>query len=89
MDVQILGADGPIVWLPSFGDEGTNVWAACQEMGMAGFRLAVVETPDWNDALSPWPAPAVYQKMPPFGGHADLHVRGRRFVRHHCMPQPI
>ena len=71
MDVQILGADGPIVWLPSFGDEGANVWAACQEMELAGFRLAVVETPDWNDALSPWPAPAVYQKMPPFGGHAD------------------
>ncbi len=38
--------------------------------------LLVVDPGDWNDSLSPWPAPACFRGGGAFGGHADrfLHT---------------
>ena len=38
----------------------------------AGLNAWVVSVPvaHWNDALTPWPAPALYREEPDFGGHA-------------------
>ena len=38
----------------------------------AGLNAWVVTVPvaHWNDALTPWPAPALYREEPDFGGHA-------------------
>ena len=36
--------------------------------------LAAVGGIDWNDALSPWPAPKVFRGGGDFGGHAEEHL---------------
>ena len=37
----------------------------------ANANLLIVDPGDWNDALSPWPAPACFPGGGDFGGHAD------------------
>lgn len=38
-------------------------------------NLLVVDPGDWNDALSPWPAPACFRGGGAFGGHADRFLQ--------------
>jgi len=47
-----------------------NETAQIRERTSADFRLAAFRVTDWNDDLSPWPAPAVFGKTE-FGGNAE------------------
>jgi len=47
-----------------------NETAQIRERTSADFRLAAFRVTDWNDDLSPWPAPAVFGKTE-FGGSAE------------------
>ena len=38
-------------------------------------NLLVVDPGDWNDSLSPWPAPACFRGGGAFGGHADRFLQ--------------
>ncbi|MCO7110735.1 hypothetical protein NIA69_18635 [Gemmiger formicilis] len=45
------------------------------------FLLAAVQVENWNDDLSPWPAPPVWGKQG-FGGEAGIRLHGwRRLCR--------
>lgn len=37
--------------------------------------LVLLEQVDWNDDLTPWPAPGVFRKAKPFGGKAKDYLR--------------
>ena len=39
-----------------------------------GFVLITINTENWNDDLSPWPADPVFRNTPGFGGKADAHL---------------
>ena len=45
-----------------------RTWDALKE---PRFAMVVALGMDWFDDLTPWPAPNVYDLMPPFGGKAD------------------
>ncbi|MDO4867856.1 MAG: alpha/beta hydrolase-fold protein [Clostridia bacterium] len=52
--------------LEDLAEEAEHIRRLC---GGASFLLAACCVEDWNDELSPWPAPAVFGKQG-FGGHA-------------------
>lgn len=37
--------------------------------------MVVVSGFNWNDALTPWPAPGVFKEKKPFGGKADIFLK--------------
>ncbi len=59
----------PLVVVNGQGDEGAALYAAARAASDADFALAVVGGLDWDDELTPWPAPGVF-KGRDFGGHA-------------------
>ncbi len=73
------GADAPLFLLIAEDEEAASVWQAARALTSAPFRLAAFPAENWNDALSPWPAEAVFRGGGGFGGKAeetlDLLVR--------------
>lgn len=67
----------------AFGEQGWPVAYAhmdCREAALLAGRLervtlAAIEGADWNDDLTPWPAEAVFQGQPGFGGGAGAHLK--------------
>ena len=51
-------------------DEALNVLAKAYDV-----TLVLLEQVDWNDDLTPWPAPGVFKKAKPFGGRAHEYLR--------------
>ena len=64
------GQNGPFLYLIG-GDreEGAHIFDLLQDQVSCSFRLIAVSVSDWDDCLSPWPAPPVFGKNV-FGGHA-------------------
>ena len=60
----------PCVWLNTFTQEAEAVWEACQGLKTPPFALAAIQIDDWNSALSPWPAKAVFKGEQDFAGLA-------------------
>lgn len=64
------GQDGPFLYLiGGEREEGARIFDLLMEQVSDPFRLIAVSVPDWDDCLSPWPAPPVFGKDA-FGGHA-------------------
>lgn len=67
----LLGASGleaPVVYVVDLAEHPFDVVTAA-----AGLHATVVRVPvrNWNDSLTPWPAPGLRPDEPAFGGHAD------------------
>lgn len=67
--------EAPCVWLNTFSQEAEAVWNACQALGSPPFTLAAIHMDNWNDDLSPWPAPTVFKGKADFAGHADAYLK--------------
>ena len=64
------GQDGPFLYLiGGEREDGARIFDLLLEQAPGPFRLIAVSVPDWDDCLSPWPAPPVFGKNA-FGGHA-------------------
>ncbi|MBQ9007207.1 MAG: alpha/beta hydrolase [Atopobiaceae bacterium] len=66
----IVGSDGPsspAVFVIDSPDHPLDVTLLAH-----GRRCTIVMVPasNWNESLTPWPAPALYREEPPFGGKA-------------------
>ena len=61
----------PLIVLNSFAEEGDRVAEACSDLDLS---LLILRDLHWDDDLSPWPAPALSKKDPPFSGGADAHL---------------
>lgn len=67
-------ADAPLVVVPCFGGEGTQVWAELAKPGFARPVLAAVQVDDWEETLSPWPGKSPFRGGRDFGAGADAFV---------------
>ena len=65
----------PCVWLNTFSQEADVVLSACQELKTLPFSLAAIQIDDWNAALSPWPAKAVFKGEQDFAGQAGTYLQ--------------
>lgn len=83
------GINGSYDWLLVQPADATDMRLMDNEVSIiersahTSFTLVVVKIDKWNDALSPWPAPAVFGKRP-FGGCAKdtLH-----FIERELLPR--
>lgn len=53
--------------------EEVEEWAEAAADGYS-CTIVIVNGIDWNDDLTPWPAPGVFRKAKPFGGKADCFL---------------
>ena len=67
-------ADAPLVVLNCFGDEGGAVASELDDLADSSYSLLAVTVSDWNSALSPWKAPAVFKGESDFGCGADEYI---------------
>ena len=70
------GGEGalPTVYIHSVAGDGHCVWEACQRIGCPDFDLVSVYDFDFDGDLTPWPAPGVRKRQPPFKGNAENHL---------------
>lgn len=77
--VTVSGAEQAenVIWMHTFSDEAQAAFALLQPEMQARTAIAAVAMPDpdWNAMLSPWAAPALFKKEPPFAGNADTHLQ--------------
>lgn len=76
-DVKLFGEKRrgvPLVILNTVHDEGEEVWEAVRTLTDAVFTLAAVGRLDWNDDMTPWPAPPAARWDSPYGGSADGYL---------------
>ena len=66
--------DAPFVCLLAGREDSAQIRTLAQEMGAPPFSMAVIPVADWNDSLSPWPAPGL-RGGGDFGGGADAFLR--------------
>ena len=71
----------PLIVLNSFAEEGDRVAEACSDLDLS---LLILRDLHWDDDLSPWPAPALSKKDPPFSGGADAHLAR---IREEFLPE--
>lgn len=67
-------SDAPLVVLNCFGDEGEAVACELDKLVGVPYSLLAINVSDWNSALSPWKAPAVFKGEGDFGCGADEYV---------------
>lgn len=67
-------SDAPLVVLNCFGDEGEAVALELDKLVASPYSLLAVCVSDWNSALSPWKAPAVFKGESDFGCGADEYI---------------
>ncbi len=60
----------PVIWLPCQRSQGKNVFALLRKQCI----LFCLSDMDWNDDLSPWPAPRLFSASPDFGGQAPAFL---------------
>lgn len=61
------GADAPVVYVVDMVERPFDL-----EGMVSGRRCHIVTVPvaNWNDSLTPWPAPNIYRELPGYGGEA-------------------
>lgn len=69
--VSVYGGAGPVIYLPAGGQEMSALCQALIAAGCLPVTLAAVAGLEWGRDLTPWPAPAVYQKSGSFSGGAE------------------
>lgn len=67
-------AGAPLVVVNTLEGEGKALHGAVREMTGADFALAAVGSIDWEEDLTPWPAPSLEKGHPLRGGGADAYV---------------
>ncbi len=75
--------DRPLIVLNSFAEEGDRVAEACSGLDLS---FLIIRDLRWDDDLSPWPAPALSKKDPPFSGGADRHLSR---IREEYLPEAL
>lgn len=69
-----VASDAPLVVLNCFGDEGEAVACELDKLVGVPYSLLAINVSDWNSALSPWKAPAVFKGEGDFGCGADEYI---------------
>lgn len=64
----------PVIYLNAFQGNGSDVWAACQELDCPPFVLVTIGGLDWNRELSPWECDGTMRDSEPFAGGAFVYL---------------
>ncbi len=67
--------EAPLVVLNTVHGEGEKVHEAIEAETDADFSLVCVGGLDWDNEMSPWHAPSLSDKEPPFSGNADDYLK--------------
>lgn len=68
-------ADGPVVYLNTFGEEGEHVYRELVQADVAPYMtLVAVSVPDWNHDMTPWDIPPVFKGDAACTGGADDYL---------------
>ena len=65
----------PLVIVNTVHGEGEDVYSTVRSIVNSDFSYAAIAVPNWNDDMTPWPAPAIFPNGQPFGGHADSYLK--------------
>ena len=76
----------PLVLLNAGHGEGEVVRDQIAAETRAEFSLACIGDIDWDDELTPWPAPSAFSNQPPYGGGADAYLRA---LTNRVLPQIV
>ena len=66
--------DLPLVILNSYSSENEVVLENLKKLNCHDYVLAIVSNLNWNDDMTPWEAPNLNKKEPPFKGKADNYL---------------
>ncbi|MBQ1422196.1 MAG: hypothetical protein IIY97_05455 [Firmicutes bacterium] len=67
--------DAPFVWLNVYDGKGLEEHERLKEIGAPDHTLIAVGGVDYDNDLSPWPAPAVFKGQENFAGGADEYLK--------------
>ncbi len=70
-----IGRGGPIVYLNTFAEEGSQVYQVLQKGNCPDVTLVAISGLDWNCDMSPWENPPVFKGDAPFAGGAQEYLR--------------
>lgn len=65
----------PIIIVPTFEKESTNLWEELQDFDSPNFIFAAVTIENWESDLSPWKAKKVFKGGSDFGSGADEQIK--------------
>ena len=66
------GMQAPAIYVVDMPEHPFDLAHIAQSRASTIVRVPI---PDWNDNLTPWPAPGLYRGEPAFGGHAPETLR--------------
>lgn len=69
------GKDIPVIYLHTFGDDGTQLFQHLQALNCPDFTLVTISNLDWNHDMAPWDIPPVSEKSAPCTGGADDYLK--------------
>lgn len=69
--VRQAGSGGPVVYLHVFEGGGQREWQECLGLGCDNFTLAAIGNLNWDDDMTPWDCPPLFEGDSPCGGKAQ------------------
>lgn len=78
-DVTVRAPDGaggrvPLVAMPVFAGDGSEVWGRCQELGCPPFALVSIGGLAWERDMTPWPAEPATRREAAYEGGAKAFL---------------
>lgn len=77
-EIKIFGnkdKNVPLIILNTVMDEGEKVYNECLKLGAEDFTLCCIGNLNWDDDMTPWPAPAISENDTPCSGKADEYLQ--------------
>ena len=65
----------PVIVLNTFNNEGQSIWEKCNELGVKDFILISIAKMSWNNDLTPWECPPLYNGDSKCLGYADSYLK--------------
>jgi len=73
-NVDIYGNGNKLFIINAYEDNGADIYAKCEELGVKDYKLFVISGLSWDEELSPWPIDPLY-KGDNFTGGADEYLK--------------
>lgn len=82
--VYPAAATAPIVYMNAVSDSSAALWQSLQQSSCPDCSLVVISNLNWNDDMTPWPAPPIAKSASPCTGGADDYLP---LLLHTIIPQ--
>lgn len=65
----------PIIYVNVVEGNGESIWNTCQKINCKPFILAAISNLNWNDDMSPWSIPSIFNNDRPCKGLASNYLK--------------